>query len=104
MGVFFQLFLDIGILYAYCAAYMGDLQLISITCGVTPIIFGICVFFVPESPLYYLMKGKPEEAKKSLQMFRGMNYEIADELKLYKVSISLMIFQKYFLLFNLADL
>lgn len=36
-----------------------------------PILFLIIFMFIPETPYYYLMKGKPEEAEKSLRWLRN---------------------------------
>ena len=37
------------------------------------------MFFVPDSPVFLVRKGKMEAAKKSLQWFRGKNYSGVDD-------------------------
>lgn len=41
-------------------------------CITLPIIFAICLVFIPESPYYHLMRGKKAEARMSLLWFRRM--------------------------------
>jgi len=45
--------------------------MLSIICAVVPFLFLLAVFFVPESPRYLLMKGRREDASKSLCWLRG---------------------------------
>lgn len=45
-----------------------------------PIIFGVSFFFFPDTPVFYLTKGQPEEARESLKFFRGRNCDVEPEL------------------------
>ncbi|XP_063608382.1 facilitated trehalose transporter Tret1-like, partial [Penaeus indicus] len=47
----------------------------------------VSIYFVKESPIFLLAKGRDEEAEKSLQFFRGKNYNIQDEMKVLKNSL-----------------
>lgn len=42
---------------------------------------------MPETPQFYLMKRNEAAAKKSLQWYRGKNYDINDEIAGMKASI-----------------
>lgn len=84
-GVFFQLLLVLGILYAYCTGFTRDVVAISSLCCIAPIVFGIAMIFMPESPLYYLTKNKEEEARKSMKFFRGPDFDIEPEMEAFKV-------------------
>ncbi|XP_051171435.1 facilitated trehalose transporter Tret1-like [Leptopilina boulardi] len=84
LGVFFQLLLVIGILFAFCTGYMNDVMWISILNGITPIVFGVILFFMPESPLYFIMKGKDEMAIKAMENFRGANFDVGPEISEFK--------------------
>jgi len=53
---------------------------LSIISGIMPIIFAICFIWMPETPQYLLMRGKVNQAEKSLQYFRGKNFNIKTEL------------------------
>lgn len=74
-----------GILFAFCTGYTKDLVWISILNGLTPLVFGIILFFMPESPFYYIMKEKGEEAQKALQKFRGKDYDCEAEIQEFQV-------------------
>jgi hypothetical protein len=55
--------------------------------GIVPIVFAACFFFMPETPQYLLKRNKYEQAKKSLQWFRGNGCNIEDELESMKDAV-----------------
>ena len=71
LGSYFQLMITIGILFVYGVGSAVKPFVISLICGIVPLVFGVIFFFMPETPLYYLQKGEREKAKASLQWFRG---------------------------------
>ena len=87
LGVFFQLLLVIGILYAYCCGYARNIVVISILCGIAPLLFASIMTFMPESPLFYMAKENEEAAKKSMRFFRGSEYNIDPEISAFKDQI-----------------
>lgn len=48
-------------------------------CAVIPIVGHILLMMVPESPLYLMVDGRPEEARKALMWLRGA--ATADEIR-----------------------
>lgn len=84
-GVFFQLLLVLGILYAYCTGFTRNVVAISSLCCIPPIVFAATMFFVPESPLFYLTKNKEEEARKCMRFLRGPDFDIEPEMDVFKV-------------------
>ncbi|KAK6618642.1 hypothetical protein RUM43_013033 [Polyplax serrata] len=80
LGSYFQLMVTVGVLFVYVVGGKVSAQLLSIICGVVPLVFGAIFFFMPESPEYLLSKDKEEAAKKSLQFLRGKDYNIESEL------------------------
>lgn len=80
LGSFFQLMVTIGILFAYVVGSYGSVFLFNLLCGFIPILFGVLFFFMPESPNYLVVKGKSEEARKSLTWLRGKEYDVEPEL------------------------
>ncbi|KZC13066.1 Facilitated trehalose transporter Tret1 [Dufourea novaeangliae] len=87
LGVFFQLLLVIGVMYGFCCGFSGNVITISVLCGVGPIIFLVMMFFMPESPLFYLAKEKEESAMKSMRFFRGPNVDIGPEIEAFKEQV-----------------
>lgn len=75
----------IGILYVYCTGFTRDVVAISTLCCIAPIVFGIAMATVPESPLFYLTKNKEEDARKSMRFFRGPDFDIEPEIEAFKV-------------------
>jgi MFS family permease len=71
LGTFFQLMITGGILFVYGVGSATSVQVLSIICGVVPLLFGAIFWFMPETPLFYMTKGQRERAQSSLQWFRG---------------------------------
>ncbi|EEB18018.1 sugar transporter, putative [Pediculus humanus corporis] len=80
LGSYFQLMVTLGILFVYIIGGKVTAQVLSIICGVIPLIFALIFFFMPESPEYLLSKNQENAARKSLQFFRGKNYPVEVEL------------------------
>jgi facilitated trehalose transporter len=61
--------------------------------GNTPIyisgLHAICMFFMPESPVYSLSKGREAEARRSLQWLRGRKYDITEEIDQVNILLSI---------------
>ena len=56
LGSYFQLMVTLGILFVYIIGGKVTAQVLSIICGVIPLIFALIFFFMPESPEYLLSK------------------------------------------------
>ncbi|XP_011863616.1 PREDICTED: facilitated trehalose transporter Tret1-2 homolog [Vollenhovia emeryi] len=93
-GVFFQLLLVIGILYVYCTGFTRNVVAISSLCCIAPIVFGVTMVFMPESPLFYLTKNKEELARKSMRFFRGPDFDIEPEMNAFKEQVERSRFQR----------
>lgn len=55
-------------------------QITSGVCGAIPLLFALCICLCPESPTYYVMKDKKEEAASTLKKFRGEDADIQSDL------------------------
>ncbi|KAL2723977.1 hypothetical protein V1478_008490 [Vespula squamosa] len=84
LGLFYQLFLTLGILMVNILNFNVNMYQLSIISGFAPIIFGVTFFFMPESPVYYLIKGNEDAARKIYIKFRGTQYDIEPELSMQK--------------------
>lgn len=60
--------------------FQFDLFYLSVACAIIPIVFIYLMIFVPESPIFYLMKGNVDKAKESLSYFRSPNENVDQEL------------------------
>lgn len=82
LGSYFQLMLTMGILLTYVfGTVLKNIKTLSIISGIVPLVFFAVFFFMPETPVYYLMKGNMEAARKSLIRLRGPQYDIESELQ-----------------------
>nr|CAD7460397.1 unnamed protein product [Timema tahoe] len=80
LGTFFQLQITLGILCGYLVGMVGDHRVLAFILSVLPVVYFVSFIWMPESPVYLLSKDKLNEAKRSLQWFRGSNYDIEDEM------------------------
>nr|CAI5847370.1 unnamed protein product [Callosobruchus analis] len=87
LGIFFYLFMIIGILNANIFGYVLRLDLFNMSCAIFPLKFAALLIFQPESPVYYMEKDKPEKAAAALQRLRGKNYDCSRELKEIQATI-----------------
>ncbi|KAF6209417.1 hypothetical protein GE061_015164 [Apolygus lucorum] len=53
---------------------------LSFICAVIPFVLSLAMFFMPESPTYFLKNGDTSAAKSSLQKLRGSFYNVDDEI------------------------
>lgn len=57
-------------------------------CLVVTIVFAVTFFFMPESPMYFLSKGRKEDAINSLKYLRGKSANgVQDELQIMQTTI-----------------
>lgn len=80
LGSYFQLMVTIGVFYAYLVGKYLNPIYYTVTCAVVPLIFFVFFLCQPESPLFYLKKGKFDKAKSALSRLRGKDYNVDSEL------------------------
>ncbi|XP_058455389.1 facilitated trehalose transporter Tret1 [Malaya genurostris] len=82
LGSLMQLCIVSGILYVYVIGPYVSYAALQWACLALPILFSATFFFMPETPTYYITKGRHNDASKSLQFLRGMSADgVQDELK-----------------------
>lgn len=69
-----------GILFCYLMGKFLDWDSLAMLGGVLPVPFLICMFLIPETPRWYMSKGKPKEARKALQWLRGSKSDVSHEM------------------------
>jgi len=67
----YSVMLYVGSFYEVLIGPYVDYNTLAILSGVIPLIVFFLLWFVPESPYYYLLKGNKEAARESLQWLRG---------------------------------
>lgn len=82
LGSLMQLCIVTGILYVYCVGPYVSYVALQWACLALPIIFAAAFFFMPETPAFYISKGRKNEAIASLQWLRGKSADgVQDELQ-----------------------
>ncbi|PSN32736.1 Facilitated trehalose transporter Tret1 [Blattella germanica] len=71
LGVYLDLMFNVGILYVYVLGAAFPYLWMSIISTALPVIFAITFFWMPESPIYLLSKGRVAKAEKALCRLRG---------------------------------
>lgn len=79
LGSFMQLGIVIGILYVYCVGPYTSYVATQYICLIPIIAFIVTFFFMPETPAFYIAKGRRADAVKSLQFLRGKSAEGVQE-------------------------
>lgn len=88
LGSFMQIGIVIGILFVYCVGPYVDYLTFQYFCLAIPIIFIVLFYFMPDSPAYYVSKGRRAEAIKALKFLRGKSAEgVQEELEMIEASV-----------------
>lgn len=81
--------ISVGILYTYCVGPFVNYVLFQWLCLFIPVIFIAIFIFLPDTPYYFVAKGKREKAIKSLVFLRQSYREkVMDELEEIENSIA----------------
>ncbi|KAJ9583693.1 hypothetical protein L9F63_021965, partial [Diploptera punctata] len=73
LGSYTDLSITVGILYVYAFGTFVPYTWLCISCLVLPLVFAVTFFWMPESPMYLLSKGRKFEAEKSLRWLRNIS-------------------------------
>ncbi|XP_046410432.1 facilitated trehalose transporter Tret1-like isoform X1 [Neodiprion fabricii] len=71
LGSLFQMFITAGLLYSYAIGPYVSYTVLWIACICVPLVFFALFLTLPESPYYYLSKGRKDDAIKSVARLRG---------------------------------
>lgn len=83
LGAYFQLCVNYGLLYVIILGYFwqNEPKKLALSCLLFPCILAVGLFFVPESPMYYLKKGNEEKAVDSMKRVREEGENVQPELE-----------------------
>lgn len=81
LGLFPTAIGNIGILICYVAGKYLDWSQLAYLGAALPIPFLLLMFMIPETPRWYISRGRNEEARKALQWLRGANTKIDNEMR-----------------------
>ncbi|CAG7704232.1 unnamed protein product [Allacma fusca] len=75
---------NIGLLICFVAGTFLNWQNLSYLCAVLSLPFLILMFFIPETPRWYIAHGKDDKAEQALQWLRGAGTDIRAEFHMIK--------------------
>lgn len=81
LGLLPTAFGNIGILLCFVAGKYLDWSQLAFIGGAIPIPFLIMMFLIPETPRWYVSRGREEKARQALQWLRGKKADVEPELK-----------------------
>ncbi|XP_029168642.1 facilitated trehalose transporter Tret1-like isoform X3 [Nylanderia fulva] len=82
LGLMPTAFGNTGILLCFMAGMYMNWRNLALIGATMPIPFLILMFMIPETPRWYISKGKAKMSRKSLQWLRGKNADITEELSM----------------------
>ncbi|XP_068221263.1 facilitated trehalose transporter Tret1-like [Palaemon carinicauda] len=88
LGLMPSLFLTFGVVLSYMAGAFFSWRISCYICCIPIILMFIVLWLVPESPYWYLLKGKTRECKESLRWLRGPRYDFSAELEEMEAKIT----------------
>ncbi|XP_053620120.1 facilitated trehalose transporter Tret1-like [Plodia interpunctella] len=77
----------IGILISFTIGTYLDWSQLALVVAAAPVLLFFALLFVPETPSFLLLRGKEQEAEKSLQWLRGPEADIGQELATIRTNI-----------------
>ncbi|KAJ2947822.1 hypothetical protein O0L34_g9610 [Tuta absoluta] len=81
LGLFPTALGNVGILICYSAGKYLDWSQLAYLGAAIPIPFFLLMLIIPETPQWYIARGRTEEARKSLQWLRGKHTKIDNEMR-----------------------
>ncbi|KAF2900528.1 hypothetical protein ILUMI_05660 [Ignelater luminosus] len=88
LGSFFQMCLCFGILLTYAVGAFMTWVGLSWILMIVPLLFAICLYFMPETPIYLVKTGQTTAAEDSLKFLRGKRYNVEPELKTIQAGLA----------------
>lgn len=87
LGTFFQLLVIAGILFVYVIGAFVPIFWTNVICSIFPLVYGAILLLMPESPVYFMLKEKEEDAAKSLKWLRGDNFDTSSEIEALRTEL-----------------
>ncbi|XP_046649044.1 facilitated trehalose transporter Tret1-2 homolog isoform X2 [Daphnia pulicaria] len=84
LGSFTATFLSLGILIAYIIGAVVEWQILCFIIGSMPIVLGLAMMFMPETPSWLVAHDQESQAKVALQQLRGKYTDIEPEFERIK--------------------
>jgi len=87
LGSLQQLMCTLGVLLVDVLRKYVSWQVSTWICMVFPLLLGLGMIFMPQSPFYLISKNREEDAKKSLSRLRGPTFNAEAEIKLIRTAV-----------------
>lgn len=81
LSCFFHFMLVHGNLYAYIVGTLNNLMIYNFACAILPVIYLILLYWVPESPVFYIQRDDTAKAEAILKWLRDPDVNIQSEVE-----------------------
>ncbi|KAK7869841.1 hypothetical protein R5R35_008058 [Gryllus longicercus] len=90
LGVLMTIVINVGVLAVYVIGTYCSVVTTSWLCALPAVLFLVLLFWLPETPVYLLMKGREDEARSALVFLRGPRYDVQAEVDCVNESLRSM--------------
>ena len=80
--------MDLGLLYTNGINILVHWTVMTGTCLIFPILILVAMPFMPESPVFLMSKQRDSEARKTLEILRGPQFDVQEEINQIRSSIA----------------
>ncbi|XP_057379573.1 facilitated trehalose transporter Tret1-2 homolog [Daphnia carinata] len=87
LGSFTSTFISFGILIAYIVGALVEWQIMCFVIGSLPIVLGLAMLMMPETPSWLVSHNRESQAKDALQQLRGKYTNIESEFQRIKTNV-----------------
>ncbi|XP_034250495.1 facilitated trehalose transporter Tret1-like [Thrips palmi] len=87
LSSYFEILLCVGILVVYVFGKLLPVLWLNVACLAVSVLHILGFMWFPDTPRWFLLRGREEDAKKALLFYRGPHYDVDAELALLKVGV-----------------
>lgn len=87
LSTYFEILICVGIFFAYVLGKLLPVFWVNVVCLSFSVVHVLCFAWFPDTPRWYLLRGREEDARRSMLFFRGTDYDVDGEMQLIKEGV-----------------